>query len=526
MSRTPSSPGGSSGGARAHLERGQRLLQSGRLDAAAEAFERVLQRRRTHGEAALGLARVRAAQGRLADAAAVLEPAAEAALDDARIQLVLADLRYQDGDAAGALDAAVRAAAAAPAEPAAPRLEAGSLLRLNRVDDAADAVKRAAALAPGDPQVLRLEAMVAARRRDHATALDRVDRALTGLDPRAGVLRAELLHLGGFALDALGRQREAFERFAAAGALDERIAAAKRIDPGFAQRLVATCRRGYTPEVLARRPFDPAADQPAPGESGSRRLAFLVGFPRSGTTMTEQVLAAHPNVVTSDEEPLLRPVRDALAGSRVNVDRLPERLAALTAAEIAELRATYWAEVDRCVPDADPESLFVDKFPLNLNHVGLINAVFPDARVLVALRDPRDVCLSCFMQDFPLNTGTLQCTRLDRTVQFYAAVMDLWLHVRPHVAVPWIEIRYEDTVADLPGVARRVLEHLGLPWHDAVLAFHERARERLIRTPSAVAVTEPVHARAVGRWQPYAEAFAPLQPLLARFVSEWGYEPA
>jgi len=120
----------------------------------------------------------------------------------------------------------------------------------------------------------------------------------------------------------------------------------------------------------------------------------------------------------------------------------------------------------------------------------------------------------------------VQLLSLASSAEFYGAVMGLYLHQRPLLTVPVLQVRYEDTVTDLESQARRIVEHLGLAWSDELLAFHERAGERFIRTPSYAAVTEKVHTRAIGRWRHYARHFEPLQARLRPFVEAFGYEPA
>ena len=157
-------------------------------------------------------------------------------------------------------------------------------------------------------------------------------------------------------------------------------------------------------------------------------------------------------------------------------------------------------------------------------HIGLINLVFPEAKIIVALRDPRDCCLSSFMQDFELNSAMIHFLTLDGAVNFYSQVMGSWLHFRDITTLSHITVRYEDTVQDLEFEAKKLIDYLGLNWEADILQFHQRAKERVIATPSYVAVTEPVHTRAIGRWQNYQEQFAPLLPKLEPFLREFKYE--
>jgi hypothetical protein len=240
--------------------------------------------------------------------------------------------------------------------------------------------------------------------------------------------------------------------------------------------------------------------------------------------MTEQVLAAHPGVVTSDEHPLLDPVtRTLMEGAERRLD-IPGRLASLDKPAVEELRRIYWRAVADSLGDDPAGRLLIDKLPLNIIDLPMLNAIFPDARVIVALRDPRDCCLSCFQQRFVPNPALIHTLTLEGTVRLYDAVMGLYLGFRDALTVPVLQIRYEDTVSDLETQARRLIEHLGLDWSDELLRFHEKARHRAIRTPSYQAVTSTVNTKAIGRWRNYERHFGPLLPTLAPFLDAFGYD--
>jgi len=128
------------------------------------------------------------------------------------------------------------------------------------------------------------------------------------------------------------------------------------------------------------------------------------------------------------------------------------------------------------------------------------------------------------MQDFGLNEAMIHFLSLESTVSFYASVMSLYLEVKDALTLSMMEVRYEDTVSDLKGEADRLLTHLGLEWDERILRFHEIARSRAISTPSFAAVTEPIHRRAVKRWEHYAEPFAEVRSVLGQFVEVFGYE--
>jgi hypothetical protein len=167
--------------------------------------------------------------------------------------------------------------------------------------------------------------------------------------------------------------------------------------------------------------------------------------------------------------------------------------------------------------------LHLDKNPAMTLLIPAFRRLFPEAAILLALRDPRDVVLSCFLRYLPLNTNSVWYLTLQRTAERYATDMRAWLTLREKLPQPWLEVRYEDVVDDLPGQARRCLDTLGLPWDPAVEDYRARLPEKLVRSPSYEAVARPVFKTAVGRWRNYARYFEPVLPVLEPFVRAFGY---
>jgi hypothetical protein len=145
-------------------------------------------------------------------------------------------------------------------------------------------------------------------------------------------------------------------------------------------------------------------------------------------------------------------------------------------------------------------------------------------KIVFALRDPRDVVLSCFMQQLPLNPVSVHFLALEDTVEYYISTMRLWLKLRGIIGNPWIEVRYEDTVADLEKQARRVLDFLGLPWDSRVLDYYKRAQQKHVHSPTYEAVTKPLYTSSIGRWRNYAEHLGPHLDRLRPYAEAFGYD--
>jgi tetratricopeptide (TPR) repeat protein len=256
-----------------------------------------------------------------------------------------------------------------------------------------------------------------------------------------------------------------------------------------------------------------------------RRVALLTGFPRSGTTLLEQVLDAHPDLVSSEE-------RDFIGNELVRTftqhrpsKALAEVFNELTPSQIESHRHRYFRSMEYLLGEPICDRLHLDKNPAYNLTIPLVLRMFPESRLIVALRDPRDVVLSCYLRYLPLNAVSVEFLDVKRAAERYALDMWAWLKFRDAIDVPWTQIRYEDAVADLETQAHRALETLGLPWNPAVLDYRRRLGEaRQVTSPSYEAVAQPIYTRAVGRWKKYERALAPAMPILEPFLREFGYE--
>jgi thioredoxin-like negative regulator of GroEL len=263
-------------------------------------------------------------------------------------------------------------------------------------------------------------------------------------------------------------------------------------------------------------------------DQGSRfppqRLAVLTSFPRSGTTLLEQVLDSHPGLVSSDErEAFGRDIFPALWRGPATPLPTAAALDAVPQERMAAQRQRYLAYMAAALNQPIGDRLHLDKNPtLTLLLPGLLR-LFPETRVLIALRDPRDVVLSCFMQYLPLNPNSVCFLTLERTVRRYALDMGVWLKLRPMLCTPCLEVRYEDFVHDLERQARRALKFLGLPWDPGVLAYRERLKTKAVNSPTYEAVSRPLYTSAIGRWRHYEKHLAPYLELLQPFVEAFGY---
>ncbi|THD80534.1 MAG: sulfotransferase family protein [Phenylobacterium sp.] len=376
-------------------------------------------------------------------------------------------------------------------------------------------LRRLAAAHPGRPDLQWLGARAAVGLGD----LDRARGDLIQLsrDPRlAPDQRADVLLLLGEALDGLGRAREAFAAAAEGKTIQRRLYAERAAGREGAAERFARLAAWFAAADPA--PWRTAPAPPRTVEDPAAHL-FLVGFPRSGTTLLEQALAGHPQVVSLEEAPTLAAAHAEFLGSAEGL----ARLAVLSESEAQPWRARYWAEV--AAHGLDPAGrVFLDKAPAGTEDLPLVAKLFPKARVLFAIRDPRDVVLSCLRQNFQMNALTYAFTDLASAAQAYAGCMALAEVYRTVLPVDLHEVRHEALLDDFAGGLAKICQAIGLAFDPAMADPAATARRRTVRTPSAPQVRAGLNRQGVGRWRSYAPGLAPVLPILDPWVRRLGYE--
>lgn len=256
-----------------------------------------------------------------------------------------------------------------------------------------------------------------------------------------------------------------------------------------------------------------------------RQMALLTGFPRSGTTLLEQLLDSHPEIVSSEERDFIGTELLFTVLGRFGKLPLLQALNELPLDQVMQQRCRYFRSMEYLLNEPIGDRLHLDKNPAYNLLVPVILRFFPETRLIVALRDPRDVVLSCYLRHLPLNALSVNYLDLERTARRYAFDMSGWLKFRDLVKTPFCEIHYEDTVADAGKQAGRALDTLSLPWDNQVLEYRQRLEgSKRVTSPTYAAVAEPVYTRAIGRWKNYERWLEPVMPVLAPFIREFGYE--
>lgn len=314
----------------------------------------------------------------------------------------------------------------------------------------------------------------------------------------------------GDALDGMDRRDEAFAAYREASATLVRANPRRNEETALARVRRLTEFMRTSPDEWWTATAD-AASSPV------KTHVFLVGFPRSGTTLLEQVLAASPSIEALDEHDTLTESYPFTAKNEALAE-----FAARPSAELEEFRTAYWKRVtDAGVSLSRP--VFVDKMPLNTVVLCLIAKLFPQAKILFALRDPRDVVFSCFRRRFGLTQQMYELLTPESASTYYDAVMALADVTRAKLPLAFFDTRYEDLVLDFEGEARRLCDFLGIAYDDAMKQFASNAQLAEIDTPSVAQVARGLYTQGMGQWRRYREQLAPVLPMLEPWVGRFGY---
>lgn len=485
---------------------GSSRLAEGDVERAVDAFDHAVRLAPDDVRIHINLSQALQRVGRFDSRQQVMRAAAALAPDDVEVQLELG-LAEASCEAAVEAEEAFRRVIALTSGYTIAFVELGILLEsLSRIDDLEAVTDALAARAPDAIEIDFLRAWVARRRGHIDTALALAQRVPDAIHP---LRRHQLL---GDLYDRAGRTDDAFAAFAAMNDAARTISPAPP-GPGYRDRLRAIGARLTPGQVAGWRPLAPAALVP-----GKRSApVFIVGFPRSGTTLLDTLVMNVPGAHVLEEQPFL-----SLATRPVGVEE--EGLGALDDAGADAIRADYFRHVDMVAPRG--VALLVDKHPLHMVRIATIHRLFPDARIVLVERHPCDVVLSCFMANFRLNTAMRSFITLDEAARVYDAAFTIWRQaeaVFPAMRVH--RVRYERMITDIEGELRGLLDFLGVDWQPHYADHRASALTRgPVRTASYAQITEPLYQRAVGRWQRYKDHLAPVLPILTPWIEAMNYD--
>ncbi len=467
--------------------------QQGNIAAAAAAFARAESIQPDNILFVVSLAIMLRDLGQTDRAVALFERAHKAAPDNPSILLNLADTLRHGGNLQAAEtcydDALSRWPELLPA-----RTKKAELLEQR--GDAEAAYDMVADLLSGraDPGAVLVLASVAKKLGRVDQAVERVERCLS---EGAGDLSVSLHFQAGKLYDGLGEYDRAFDHYRRGNDLSGK---------GEGIRFNRERYRAYTDALIAA--FSPAVMADAPEGSGSDLPVFIVGMPRSGTSLTEQILASHPQVAGAGELPDINHLVVGLNGGSVPY---PQNVPDLSGATLAAMADRYLAVLKGIGPQA---RRVTDKMPTNFRHVGLMARLFPSAPMIHCTRHPVDTCLSIYFQQFARGHDyATDLADLGFVYREYRRLMAHWER-----SLPLFTCRYERTVAEQETVSRELLAYVGLPWDDACLKFHQTGRT--VATASYDQVRQPIYRRSVARWRHYERHLGPLLDALGDAMAD------
>ncbi len=378
-------------------------------------------------------------------------------------------------------------------------------------DAAGDILDRMDTRFPNDQGLRLTRAVLLGRMRRYGEALQLIDASADG-EGRLGP--NELLEKGRL-LDQVGRYDDAWTAFAEGKRLARELSGQAYVDAE-ARQQIDRLRGFFTSGRLRLMPrANVRSDVPQP--------IFILGFPRSGTTLVEQTLSAHPRIAAGDELPLIHEITAIMPRMLASPLGYPEALAELWMGDQREgldnLRDYYLQKVRQMGVLRDGAARFTDKMPLNEAHLGLIALLFPEAPLIHVLRHPLDIMVSAFANQF--THGFFCAYDLETAARHYVRVMDLVQHYRGEMTLRYLPVRYEDIVADQEASVRTMLSFIGEDFDRACLTFHRN--RRYARTASYAQVTEPLYQRSVHRYRHYRRHLEPVLPILRPVIERLGY---
>ncbi len=381
--------------------------------------------------------------------------------------------------------------------------------RTNQIEDLRETLAKINRTAPENAISLLFKGVLHFRDKEYEEARDTLSSFVFPHGNSFDLLPFELKRVRFLArsYDSLNDADNAFQYFTRSKEINRQLHGRQRIDPQKYRDMLADRVDYFSQPVLA--PWVPKSeftDSPV----------FMVGFPRSGTTLLDTFLRGHKDISVIEEKPLVAAMRQKLGTRDAGISMMEQ----VSKETLSAARQAYYERMKA----EKVSGLVVDKLPFNMNHVGEILRVFPAARFIFVMRDPADAVFSNFMQVFKLNNPMATMETPLSAAQTYDSSMRIWKETVRHLDPARVISRYEDLVADPEKTLKPTIEFLGLPWDPAILDHSGTAKSRsYIKTPSYMQVVQPIYKTALARWERYAHLMPETMEILAPWRKEFGY---
>ena len=388
--------------------------------------------------------------------------------------------------------------------------------KIHNLDEAERIAEKAVALSPAYPGLAILKAKLSRRRKDFIMALELLEQ-FDCETIESGLMKSAYLFELGDTLDKLARYPEAFAAYDAANQ-SKNAYVGKTYDPQADETRFGNWKKFFSAQnmgTLASLSASMDTNRPTP--------VFIVGFPRSGTSLLEQIIDSHPLAAAAGELVFIGNITQAAAknitGSKLSYpELLLDTAAPLDAQKIIAMQEYYLSNIESLGISDDHTRWVTDKMPHNAIHIGLISLLFPESPIIHISRHPFNSCLSAYFANF--TSGHRYTSSLESTAQHYKQVMDMLEHYRK-IGIKYMEVHYEDLVTDQESTTRKILEYIGMPWDDACLQHHKS--KRVVKTASYEQVTQKIYTSSLYRYRNYHEAVQPLIPILKSTIERFGY---
>jgi tetratricopeptide (TPR) repeat protein len=383
--------------------------------------------------------------------------------------------------------------------------------RINQLDDLKKTIKRATTHLPeSNPFLLLSMAKLAVREKSFNDAIQYIDKI--NIDKFTPLDNAAVAEVLGKCYEELGKYEKSYPQFEKANKEFNKLRGHNEIDSQRYFNKVLKLSKSWTDTKKLNWKSCPNFD-------AEISHAFMVGFPRSGTTLLDAILRSHPNISVYEEKPMIGAVERQLFDIGTY-----DLLNSLSNEKIVSLRKVYLDQLEIQPDYSKSAKISIDKLPLNLVKAGIINRILPESKFIFVLRHPFDCVFSCFKQNFSANDAMANFITLHQAATLYDAVMKLWFQYTDNLDINAYTIRYEDLVQDMPGTIAPLVKYLGDEWHDDMLNYKDTALSRhMINTPSHSQVIENIYSKSINKWKNYKDPMNTVTSVLAPWAEKFGY---